>query len=971
MKTSIKRAITLFSSVIFLLALSIAMPATKTKAANPVSYIDFSGVKEKMYVDGKPFFYNAVQISPHRLVLERGWNLSDCDKLFNTAKNDHFTVISAPILWWTIEGAKDNFNWSWVDHLIDQAELNNLKLELLWFGSSTCGGFTDAPSYVQNTYQSVLKSDGGFLKYNGNKHLDFTDPNLLAREAFVINTMMNHVADYISAHHYSNTVVGIQLLNEPSVIGNGPFPNPIDETAENYTDRSYSTYANAKWTAGGYTSAKTFCVDVMYEYLNGLAKAVKTSNYSVWTRTNIGSWFEIDYDMTFEVIKKKEDLRAAGQAPYLDLVGDDPYNASESFIYDFCINTGRYNYGKNLAMVMENNGSYANTVKLIFNAFAADGLYHIWELNESLAGGYEYGMYNTDFANKTISAKPHVLEVRNFNSMLNKDKADLAKLSSVAGEVRYFNRTFAASDSTNFNVGSIPVTYTTANGGGGIGILRDPSTLVFMSTTDSKFSVPNDIGINSLQKGYFDNNNNWVSQGDVSYITVGNKLEFDIHSFECIRAIVNSTYAVPTSKTNLAASAKVSIASLDSLKPAGNINDGNLYSQIKSKMSPILPQYITFQWDEGKSFDTVVLYDCFSLNEAPTSWDIEVSNDGISGWTTVSSVTGVNWSNRDWTVESYKTMFKTVSGKKGLRIKINAVNMSFNYFTVSEIEIFDSHNLACSAAVQATGFISDYSLGCVNDNRNITAIQSVDNPVFPGYITFTWDTGKAFDKVSLTSFFCQGQAPTSFEIEVSDDGIGGWTKVASTGIFSWNYNNSTYETKEVLFKKQINKKGLRVKILSAHLQWSHYAICDIGIFDRNNLAFDATASATVIDGAYPAATVNDGNLDTAAQSLDHPGFPQYITLNWDSGKTFSSVFMKCRYAQGQAPTNFEVQVSVDGTSNWITLNSYTKTWATNNSTLETADLYFTRVSNMKGVRIKINNANLQWNHYAVNEIEVY
>jgi hypothetical protein len=110
---------------------------------------------------------------------------------------------------------------------------------------------------------------------------------------------------------------------------------------------------------------------------------------------------------------------------------------------------------------------------------------------------------------------------------------------------------------------------------------------------------------------------------------------------------------------------------------------------------------------------------------------------------------------------------------------------------------------------------------------------------------------------------------------------------------------------------------------------------------------------------------------TAYVSGQNPGFSQYYILNYNLPQNFSSVSISCKYCQRQGVTNFDVQTSVDGRTNWTTVaSSGTLSYATNNETVETKTVTFTTVTNMKFIRLKINNANLQWLHFAVNEIAV-
>lgn len=123
--------------------------------------------------------------------------------------------------------------------------------------------------------------------------------------------------------------------------------------------------------------------------------------------------------------------------------------------------------------------------------------------------------------------------------------------------------------------------------------------------------------------------------------------------------------------------------------------------------------------------------------------------------------------------------------------------------------------------------------------------------------------------------------------------------------------------------------------------------------DADNIATSATASATSVNGSLPASRVNDGSASTDYMSADNPAFPQYVTLNWSSGQSFNTVSLKCFYSQGSAPTNWDIEVSADGSTNWTNATSSgTVVWSNNDATVETKTVSFTSVTNKKGVRIK-------------------
>lgn len=258
------------------------------------------------------------------------------------------------------------------------------------------------------------------------------------------------------------------------------------------------------------------------------------------------------------------------------------------------------------------------------------------------------------------------------------------------------------------------------------------------------------------------------------------------------------------------------------------------------------------------------------------------------------------------------------------------------------------------------------------DGNATTGYVSANSPGFPQYFTLNWAFGQTFSRIAISCSFCIGQGITDFDVEVSTDGLTGWTNVASSGVFNYTTNGSNIETKVLTFAQVANKKGVRIKVNNANLAWNHYVINEFAVYN-DPLASLATASATSNNGVagQQAAQAIDGSTATGYVSADSPGSPQYFMLNWPSGQSFNGISISCSYCQGQGITNFDVEVSEDGSTGWTNVaSSGAISYTTNSTNIETKELTFAQVTNKKGVRIKINNANLTWQHFVIIEFVV-
>lgn len=498
-------------------------------AAPTVSYVDTTRSaydKLVLMVDGKPFHHNGIQYRYDKHRYSYGWTDAQLKPMLGMVAQDGFNVVNVPIWWSRIETAKDNWSWADVDRMIDWCKEFGLKLELLWFGHDSTGFSMPfrLPAYVLNNYQYVVRSDGSQLRKKGTGEpgeppegfgcLDKTDPNLLSRERYALGQLMNHVATYDTSH----TLVGVQLLNEPSVSG----------LWDVRIDRSYSTYSNALWRSGGYTNATEFRKDVLLNYLSGLGQAVKQSNYVVYTRSNPKG----DAD-----IAENETRRARGTA-YLDFFGYDPYTTSADYVFNYG-QDAFWAQGRNFPMIMENYAGNSTADILKFNAVAGNAAYNTYAAADPDAGSgsSDKALYNFDPTTKVVTRKAVSPKVAAMNHMINKVAWDLATKRPVergGTKLQTFNRAAATSSDTTKTLDGQSVRYATSSGGQGIAVKRGPTELAVLSSKAATYTLPGGA-IASVQSGYYDGDNHWVRTASKSYTPSAGKIAVTLTAGECVR----------------------------------------------------------------------------------------------------------------------------------------------------------------------------------------------------------------------------------------------------------------------------------------------------------------------------------------------------------------------------------------------------------------------------------------------------
>ncbi|MFF7734003.1 DUF4978 domain-containing protein [Streptomyces sp. NPDC007984] len=494
-------------------------------AGGVVSYVDTSRStydKIALMVDGKPFYHSGVQFRYEKHKYTYGWTDAQLKPVLGMIRDDGFTVVNIPLWWSQIETSKDVFDWTDLDKYLAWCEEYGLKLELLWFSHESTGQSIAAriPAYVMNDYQVVVKSDGTPLTLNGNPLLDKTDPNMLAREKFVLGRLMSRLAAVDTAH----TVVGIQVLNEPNV---------SKQQGGQSIARSFSTYSTDLFNSGGYTDTTKFRKDVLLNYLTQLGQVIKQSDYSVYTRTNLaGSADTVP-------VAENEALRSQGTAT-IDFFGKDPYTKGFDTLYNYG-KDATWAQGKNFPMVMENFGGSSTVDVEKFNSIAGNAAHNLYAAldPDSSTGISDHGLYNWRPDTKVVTRKTPSLKVARLNRALKKIHRDLASRTPVergGTTLQTFNRNATASVTTTKPLGGVNITFTTSVGAQAFGVRRGPAEFAFATTTEATFTLPGTIGVvRSVEVGHYDADDTWVKSGTKAYSTVSGNTEITLATEECVR----------------------------------------------------------------------------------------------------------------------------------------------------------------------------------------------------------------------------------------------------------------------------------------------------------------------------------------------------------------------------------------------------------------------------------------------------
>ncbi len=559
---------------------------------------------------------------------------------------------------------------------------------------------------------------------------------------------------------------------------------------------------------------------------------------------------------------------------------------------------------------------------------------------------------------------------------------------------------------------------------------------------------------------------------------------------------VSMVQKVSAQEENLVVNATVTATNDSVNAPVSNLVDGDTSTDYVSGSidsgNPNFPYYVTFNWNTPQAMSLVELESWFCKGQAPTNWDIEVSNDGLSGWTKVASSGNVVWKNFDSTVEKYGVFFIEETDIKGLRIKINNANTSWGHMAITDVFIGDNLDDTMgnfpANPIEKEGYVLDISdefngtelntdvwlpyymphwtapedeeLARANyyfDNEAIVlsvdedtepwnptydytvvceSIQTFEKddlhkaptvnpqPLFDGYSTKygyfeirAKNPGGSGGHVAWWMVGCQDEEWQNAEIDIVENpfhvtnnqyaNIHAWSDPNISGEylrapldysladtwhvygFEWDPDGMKFYIDNELVSTSDQSPSYRMMTFLGIYRDCGWDGANDGIYPKDwaidyfrvykreggygddyaNLAL--TATATNESSPVSAARLTDDDVSTDFVSSDNLALPDYITFNWDQPQRISKVALETWYGLGQGPTNWEIQVSDDGLTNWTTVaETGDIQWSYYDDTLETYELTFTEQLNKLGLRIKVNSANLDWGHYAITDLYI-
>ena len=241
-------------SSLFLFLISF-VPAVSYLAAQDIPHLDRSPASTQLIAGGLPFiiFGGELGNSAARTAAQADESLPRMARL-------HINTILMPVAWEQVEPVEGKFDFTILDHWIEQAHAQHLHLVLLWFGSWKNAVSSYTPEWVKTNpkrFARAIAPDGHPLEILST----FSKENLDA-DARAFQASMRHLKEFDGRQQ---TVLMVQVENEVGMLGsgrdhsaeadhlfNGPVPEALMQSLRAHKDR-FSPELNRVWNEKGHT----------------------------------------------------------------------------------------------------------------------------------------------------------------------------------------------------------------------------------------------------------------------------------------------------------------------------------------------------------------------------------------------------------------------------------------------------------------------------------------------------------------------------------------------------------------------------------------------------------------------------------------------------------------------------------------------------------------------------------------------
>lgn len=224
-------------------------------------------------------------------------------QVFEKAKALNFNFIIGSVNWNQFEPTEGHFDYSLIEALIREAEINELKLVILWFGAFKNAVSTYAPTWVRGDRARFPRVNlnlpaGAVTRSGTNPVLSIFSKNLLNADSAAYCALLN----FLNEHDRNNTVVMVQIENESGLLA---------------VSRDFNDEANAAWKSK-VPAALIHGVQNQLDLQDEVTREIWTSNGSktvgTWQEVFGDSWQAHEIFMAWHMGSYANELAKAGKA---------------------------------------------------------------------------------------------------------------------------------------------------------------------------------------------------------------------------------------------------------------------------------------------------------------------------------------------------------------------------------------------------------------------------------------------------------------------------------------------------------------------------------------------------------------------------------------------------------------------------------------------------------------------------------
>ncbi len=287
------------------------------------------------------------------------------ERYFYEAKKFGINTVEVPIEWSRLEIEENVYDFTHLNKILNIVNKYELKLEILWFSTNMVGDSHSfhLPDYIWDDEERFprmkAKIDDTFIDsyfswmYGHVGHLVLDTPLLMEKERTMIEKMMTYIDQWNHENGRHYPVISVQVHNEPD----GLLRWRVDQKNLHLDGEKVS---------------KERVWEMILNALDNAGKAVKSSEYTIFTRTNmtvslgVGKFPQAPFASPLDVLALEG----------IDIVGDDPYVEEPAIIKD---TIKSYSVEKNYPHIAENMGHYASTPSMMLQAYQAGGSYALYD----------------------------------------------------------------------------------------------------------------------------------------------------------------------------------------------------------------------------------------------------------------------------------------------------------------------------------------------------------------------------------------------------------------------------------------------------------------------------------------------------------------------------------------------------------------------------------------------------------------